>query len=56
MRKGLSVRVVPTWDGVNNTAFWRLDVLCGVSPSPSGNTAYDAHGVIQWSAVDESTW
>ena len=28
--KGLSVRVVPTWDGVNNTSFWRLDVLYGV--------------------------
>ena len=27
---GLSVRVVPTWDGVNNTSFWRLDVLYGV--------------------------
>jgi len=24
------VRVVPTWDGVNNTSFWRLDVLYGV--------------------------
>jgi hypothetical protein len=28
--KGLSVRVVPTWDGINNVSFWRLDVLYGV--------------------------
>ena len=27
---GLSVRVVPTWDGINNVSFWRLDVLYGV--------------------------
>lgn len=27
--KGISVRVVPTWDGINNVSFWRLDVLYG---------------------------
>jgi hypothetical protein len=28
--EGISVRVVPTWDGVNNISFWRCDVLFGV--------------------------
>jgi len=27
--KGISVRVVPSWDGINNVSFWRLDVLYG---------------------------
>lgn len=28
--KGLSVRMAPVWDGINDANFWRLDVLYGV--------------------------
>lgn len=27
--KGISVRVMPVWDGVNNTSAWRMDMLYG---------------------------
>lgn len=27
--KGLSVRVIPVWDGVNDVSKWRLDILYG---------------------------
>jgi hypothetical protein len=28
--KGLSVRVIPVYDGVNDISTWRLDILYGV--------------------------
>jgi hypothetical protein len=30
--KGVSIRVIPVYDGVNDTSMWRLDVLYGVTP------------------------
>jgi hypothetical protein len=29
--KGISVRVIPVYDGINDASMWRLDVLYGVS-------------------------
>ena len=30
--KGLSIRVIPVYDGINDASMWRLDVLYGVTP------------------------